>query len=155
MAYYSHLVAFYTEYSIEELSSNERVWAENKALFVNSSLRGSSKIKTKMCRHAHADSQRYNNCCINRQTHTAIHHRLAYCGILWNTDRALTDTQPHWNTWTHTHTHTHCTVWHAKSVKYISYLFWCLLYDKIHLDSDNWHSTEKSIECLACSHSQW
>ena len=104
MAYYSHLVALYTEYSIEEISSNERVLAENKALSVNSSLRGSSKIKTKMCRHAHADSQRYNNCCINRQTHTAIHWST---GILWHIVKHRQSTYRHTTTLKHMDTYTH------------------------------------------------
>ena len=90
MAYYSPVDALYTGYIVLRISAVMRVLVENKGLSVNNSLHGSGKTKTKMCRHAHADNQRYNNCCINRQTHTAI-HRLAYC----ETETALTGTQPH------------------------------------------------------------
>ena len=72
MAYNSPVDALYTRY-IVNLSAVMRVSVENKMLSVNNSLTWLGKTKTKMCRQAHVDNQRYNNCCMNRQTHTAIH----------------------------------------------------------------------------------
>ena len=99
MPYYSHLDARYTKYT-EELSSNERVLAENKVLLILSIILYTALVKLKP-KCVGMLMQTTNNCCINCDRQTAYFHT----PIDWHTvkqrqtdrqtDRALTDTQPH------------------------------------------------------------
>ena len=84
MAYYSPLDALYTEKTVLNISAVMREFPLKIKCFLSVIPYMAGKTQTQICGYAHADYQRYNNFCVNRQTHTAIQ---PLAGILGNRDR--------------------------------------------------------------------
>ena len=108
MPYYSHLDARCTKYP-EELSSNERVLAENKVLLILSIILYTALVKLKP-KCVGMLMKTTNNCCINCDRQTAYCHT----PINWHTvKQRQADRQS-----TYRHTHTVLCGMPVKSVKY-------------------------------------